>query len=88
MKLTNPIKGTRPAPDSKEPARAAGAMTAAGALVYILAMRYFDVDPEVAFGLGMILGPIITAEATRLFAYAPATVARLLAAARSGGGQQ
>lgn len=78
----------KPHPDSKEPALAAGGLTAGGALVYVLIVRYFDADPEVALGLGMILGPIVSATATRLIAYAPATVESLLAAARSGEGKK
>lgn len=73
-----------PRADSTEPLRATGRLTAAGALVYVLAVRYLRLDPEVAFGAAAVLGPILTAEIGRRFVYAPATVARLLGAAGQG----
>lgn len=80
MKLTNSIKVTKPDPASTNPALATGGMTAVGALVALLVMRYLGADPEVAFGIGMVAGPVITAALIRLRVYSPATVARLLAA--------
>lgn len=88
LKRPNTVREHRPDPDSREPARASGAVVAAGGLVYVLAVRLLDLDPEVALGLATILGPILAAEGARWLAYAPATVSRLLAAARDGAGER
>lgn len=65
-----------PRPESREPVRATGAVTAVGLLLAALGVRYLGMDPEIAFGVGMVLGPIITAELGRLQVFSQATVAR------------
>ncbi|HLU45240.1 MAG TPA: hypothetical protein VKZ67_09520 [Natronosporangium sp.] len=80
MKVPFQVPVHRPDPDSTNPVRAAGALTAAGMVVAWLLVRYLGVPTDVALAVAVIAGPVITAELGRLRAYAPATVARLLAA--------
>lgn len=74
-----------PDPDSKEPARAVGALAAAGGLVVVLLARWLDVDPDVLAGVVAVLTPVVATELARRRVFAPATVARLLAAKRGEG---
>lgn len=82
MKVPFAIEAHRPDPDSTNPARAAGALTAAGLVVAWLLTRYLGMPADVALAAAVVIGPVVTAELARLRAYAPATVARLLDAAR------
>lgn len=79
------MKSRAPEPDSKEPALAIGGLGAVGGLVALLLMRYAGLDPEIAFGVGMVAGPIVTGALIRLKVYSPATVAKLLEARGESG---
>lgn len=79
------IKAITPNPDSTNPVRAAGWMTALVSLVVTeLGVRYLSWEPDFALRAGTLFGPIFAAEIGRRFAYAPATVARLLAVQGTG----
>lgn len=79
------MRSRAPEPDSKEPALAIGGLGSVGALLALLLMRYAGLEPEIAFGIGMAVGPIITAALIRLKVYSPATVAKLLEARGESG---
>lgn len=71
-----------PPGDSREPVRATGYATLMAALFAALLGRYAGMEPEVAFGVWMVLAQVVTVELARRRVFSPATVARFQDAAR------
>lgn len=66
--------------DSGEPVRATGYATMLAVLFAALLARYLGMEPEIAFGVGMLLAQVVTVELARRRVFSPATVARFQAA--------
>lgn len=74
------MKTTEPDSDSRQPALAIGGLSTVAGLGVALVAQRLGVPPEVLGPLAAALAPIVTAVLIRTRVYAPATVARLLAA--------